>query len=280
MGNETPAGGINQTDVAICTIERANSIINRLMEEGNLSLLGCVVIDELHMIGDASRGYLLELLLTKIRFISLRCSLNNSNPDVNIQLIGMSATLPNLNMLAEWLGADYFFTDYRPVPLTEHLKVGKCLYDSEGNDVGEIPEDLLFKKDDDNIIGLCLQTIREKNSVLIFCPSKNWCEKLAQNIANHLIENVIGIMGEALWDENALHDVMEQLKQTPAGLDSALEKMVTAGIAFHHAGLTMDERDIIEGAFRRGVIKVVVATSTLSSGIIIKYSSSGIDIPR
>ena len=68
MGNESPPGGFNVVDIAICTIERANSIINRLMEEDKLTLLGCVVIDEMHMIGDSSRGYLLELLLTKIRF--------------------------------------------------------------------------------------------------------------------------------------------------------------------------------------------------------------------
>ena len=32
-------------------------------------------------------------------------------------------------------------------------------------------------------------------------------------------------------------------------------------------GLTFDERDILEGAFRQGSVKVLIATSTLSSGV-------------
>lgn len=46
-----------------------------------------------------------------------------------IQLVGMSATLPNLSLLASWLGAELYQTDYRPVPLQEHLKVGCDIYD-------------------------------------------------------------------------------------------------------------------------------------------------------
>lgn len=36
---------------------------------------------------------------------------------------------------------------------------------------------------------------------------------------------------------------------------------------FHSAGLTFDERDVLEGAFRQGLIRVLAATSTLSSGV-------------
>ncbi len=44
-------------------------MVNRLMEEKKMSSLGIVVIDEMHMIGDGQRGYLLELMLSKIRFL-------------------------------------------------------------------------------------------------------------------------------------------------------------------------------------------------------------------
>lgn len=72
MGSQSPPGGLKRADLAICTIEKANGLINRALEDGSLSDIGCVVVDELHLLGDPSRGYLLELLLTKIRYMSFK----------------------------------------------------------------------------------------------------------------------------------------------------------------------------------------------------------------
>lgn len=36
---------------------------------------------------------------------------------------------------------------------------------------------------------------------------------------------------------------------------------------FVSLGLTFDERDVLEGAFRQGMVRVLAATSTLSSGV-------------
>lgn len=56
-------------DVAVCTIEKANSAVNRLVADGRVHQLACCVVDEMHMIGDGERGVMLELLLAKIMYM-------------------------------------------------------------------------------------------------------------------------------------------------------------------------------------------------------------------
>ncbi|XP_053712085.1 DNA polymerase theta-like isoform X2 [Synchiropus splendidus] len=271
MGSTSAAGGFAALDIAVCTIEKANSLINRLIEEENMATLGMVVVDELHMVGDSGRGYLLELLLTKIRYIALKQTTGSLSEGV--QIVGMSATLPNLSLLACWLDAELYQTDYRPVPLQEHLKVGSEIYDNSLSVVRQFTPPLQVKGDDDHIVSLCYETVIEGHSVLLFCPSKNWCEKLADSIAREFynlkrtsVHGESGLQPVSL-DQDGLVDVLAQLSRTPAGLDPILQRAVPWGVAFHHAGLTFDERDVLEGAFRQGMVKVLAATSTLSSGV-------------
>ncbi|XP_061687018.1 DNA polymerase theta isoform X2 [Syngnathoides biaculeatus] len=272
MGSTSAAGGFSAVDVAVCTIEKANSLVNRLIEEGDLASLGMVVVDELHMVGDSGRGYLLELLLTKIRYVAQKRNTTGSVSE-GVQIVGMSATLPNLSLLARWLGAELYQTDYRPVPLQEHLKVGGNFYDKSLSVVRRFTPALPIKGDDEHVVSLCYETVREGHSVLLFCPSKNWCEKLADGIAREFYnlrrpEREGKSEPQAVrLDQEGLVDVLAQLSRTPAGLDPILGRTVPWGVAFHHAGLTFEERDVLEAAFRQGTVRVLSATSTLSSGV-------------
>ncbi|KYN17239.1 Helicase POLQ-like protein [Trachymyrmex cornetzi] len=266
MGGSVPPGGFATTDVAVATIEKANSLVNRLMEENDLNSLGAVIIDELHLLGDPNRGYLLELLLTKLKYMTIH------NNDINIQLIGMSATLPNLTLLAKWLNAELYKTEFRPIPLNEYCKIGANIYDNKLNLVRKLIELQELGTDVDNILQLCIETISAGHSVLIFCPTKKWCEKLAEQIATAFFklgcgDTKFGEMLKKEIDSTLIQETLEQLKRSPSGLDNILKNTISFGTAFHHAGLTMDERDIIEGSFRTGSLRVLIATSTLSSGV-------------
>lgn len=46
-----------------------------------------------------------------------------------------------------------------------------------------------------------------------------------------------------------------------------LKEMLVQGFAIHHAGLSRDDRDIVENLFFEKVIKVMVSTATLAWGV-------------
>ncbi|CAK1545914.1 unnamed protein product [Leptosia nina] len=265
MGSQSPPGGLQSVHIALCTIEKANSLVNKMLDDNSIFDLGAVIVDELHLLGDPHRGYILELLLTKVKYFT------NKTDDINIQIIGMSATLPNLEVLANWLDAELFITDFRPIPLDECCLVDNKLYDNLGNFI----QNMTFmseNKDCDSVLNICLETIKEGCSVLIFCMTKNRCENLAQNIASSFFrlgsnDQEIGPMLREQLRSDLISEVLEQLKNCPVKLDQLLKNVISFGVAFHHAGLTYDERDIIEGAFKSGALRVLVATSTLSSGV-------------
>ncbi len=70
----------------ILTILKANALVNRATEECTIKDLGIVVLDELHMITDDHRGYLMEVMASKLLVL-----------DSHVQIVGMSATLTVLS---------------------------------------------------------------------------------------------------------------------------------------------------------------------------------------
>ncbi|EDW83667.2 uncharacterized protein Dwil_GK13557 [Drosophila willistoni] len=268
FGGYTPPGGFDALNVAICTIEKANAIVNKLLEQGKLDVIGTVVVDEIHLISDPGRGYILELLLAKILYMSRKHALQ-------IQVITMSATLANVELLQSWLNAELYITNYRPVALQEMIKVGTQIYDNNLRVLRDITQKSavpMLGNDCDHVAQLCIETLLEGCSVIVFCPSKDWCENLAVQLATaiHTLIKSGSEVGQNLrthLNPASIEEVKQQLRDIPTGLDAVMSKAITYACAFHHAGLTTEERDIVEASFKGGAIKVLVATSTLSSGV-------------
>nr|CUU98975.1 hypothetical transcript [Hymenolepis microstoma] len=309
MGGSSPVGGLASVRVAVCTIEKSNNLINRLIEEERLSDLGIVVVDEMHLVSDPHRGYLLELLLTKLllyghlqnKNMSKSTVLSQSFEEIKIQIVGMSASLSTISVIGSWLQATVYATDFRPIPLTELIYTKDSVYRivPGQDDAYECIEAVdptefgLFKAsreglpvvdNDDGVSELCFDTILSGFAALVFCSTKQWCEQLAESMARQiycLVEpylkpqsewppdksNSPGRILRSHLDELGLFQCLQQLERCPAGLDPVLSRCIRFGVAFHHAGLTIEERDILEIAFRKGILRLLIATSTLSSGV-------------
>ncbi|KAA6388713.1 MAG: putative DNA polymerase theta/eta, DEAD-box superfamily, partial [Streblomastix strix] len=260
--------------LCVCTIEKGNTVVTSMIEDGRFAEIGCIVVDELHMLGDPSRGHLMESLLTKSliagekemqkhikyclaieeynkmiedryneRIMKLeqlkreiidkdkgkgkineqkikendkkqmekdivkkdnsvvnekdqnimskekQLNENNSNkididnekqleitedpeytpmfvpfPELYLpaQIVGMSATIPNLNEIAHWLNnAAIYEGQHRPVPLRELFLV-------------------------DNFLEEAKTEIKQVSSVLVFCATKKECEDTALFLAKQL----------------------------------------------------------------------------------------------
>ena len=99
---------LSDCDVIITTSEKFDSLIRH--KAPFISRLGCIIIDEIHLLNDVSRGPTLEVILTILKS-QLR----------NLQFIGLSATIGNPKELADWLNANLVFDTWRPVKLRKGI---------------------------------------------------------------------------------------------------------------------------------------------------------------
>uniref|UniRef100_A0A915PQJ4 Uncharacterized protein n=1 Tax=Setaria digitata TaxID=48799 RepID=A0A915PQJ4_9BILA len=245
--------------IYVATIEKANMLINSLIEVNRINEIGVVVVDELHMIGENTRGAIIEQGLVKFMHKGTG------------QIIGMSATLSNVDQLSRFLHAAVFSTKFRPVKLVEKVKIGSSLYiiQPDGKlefevDLGEnvcIASEKLKNRDPDGLVSL-LNDIVPKRSVLIFCPTKQNCENVCKMVS-HLMPRSVRERRKA----ERLAAVKALKNEEDGKLSSLLELSILHGVAYHHSGLTADERKIIEDVFEDGIINIICCTSTLAAGV-------------
>ncbi|XP_023581484.1 helicase POLQ-like isoform X4 [Trichechus manatus latirostris] len=182
-GRFPPVKRREKKSLYIATIEKGHSLVNSLIETERISNLGLVVVDELHMIGAGSRGAVLEMTLAKILYTNK-----------TTQIIGMSATLNNVEDLQEFLQAEYYTNQFRPVELKEYLKINDEIHEVDSKAENGITfsrllnykySDTLKKMDPDRLVALVTEVI-PNYSCLVFCPTKKNCENVAEMICKFL----------------------------------------------------------------------------------------------
>lgn len=98
--------GLN--DLIIVTSEKFDSLLRHRAPW--ITKLGAVIIDEIHLLNDVSRGPTLEIVLTILK-----------KELTKLQIIGLSATIGNPEELAHWLNATLVKDTWRPVKLKKGI---------------------------------------------------------------------------------------------------------------------------------------------------------------
>ena len=269
-----------------------NMIFGERFKEHNpiLDNLKTVVFDELHYLGDVDRGGVWEQ------------SIILSDPKT--QLLSLSATIGNNEDVARWmarcrdLGFSRYFanslnpqgksstfdhplkisfrtvnlvnvpSEYRHVPLEfenvlmsgSKKQISKPKKDKHGNVIQDrripVPQNEDYQR---------MVTMLKKNDrlpAIFFVFNKKGSKAILEHLAK---------FGDKLNSDSEIEQIketIERYKSEGKYLGETLNmKALYKGYAIHNAGLLPTQKELIEELFQRKLVKVAIATETLSAGI-------------
>lgn len=214
------------TDILVATFETFSA----LLSSPDLRV-GRVVVDEIHLLADESRGPALEGLLVRLKTWRKPKS-----------LCALSAVVSNPEELAGWLEVPLILgsTEDRSVRVEFRCEVEE---DIPGRLAREV--ELILKAGE---------------QAIIFCRSK----AASQKVSRELSEVVMPFLTEE--DKRALREIA--YRSTDDEEEAAeLAELMSDGVTYHHAGLSRDGRKAVETAFRQRHLKVISCTPTLAAGV-------------
>ncbi|ETB62790.1 hypothetical protein YYC_00474 [Plasmodium yoelii 17X] len=252
------------TDIALCTYEQANIIINIIIKN-NLKSNFIFIIDEIHYINDLQRGFFIESLLTKIKYAQ-----KNYNHIFNLRTYGFSATFSNIDHIGKWLEAKIRVSSKKTQKIKYLYKIKNVMYKDIEQKYIERTLDMPYVLDPDHLGYILSEELILKRNVLIFCSTKKQSEKVASFISNvisyYLKNNYFNISIELLEKRKKLINQLNEIKDININI-LEIEKLIINGIFYHHSELGKNEKDIIENALRNNILFCLCCTTTLSVGV-------------
>ncbi|HEY0580031.1 MAG TPA: DEAD/DEAH box helicase, partial [Candidatus Nitrosocosmicus sp.] len=238
---------LGRSDIIILTNEKLDSILRQ--SASWLSHVGLFISDEIHLIGDQDRGPVLEMVLTKIKKFY-----------PNSQILGLSATVTNSSDISDWLDCKLVESSWRPTRLLEGVYSDGIIYynDNSKINVSESGKDTTSMAQD-----LILDSIKDSGQNLIFVETRKRSISLAKT-SSEIISKTLSL------DEKKIALKYSKLlleNNDDTDLTKTLSALISSGVGFHHAGLSLPSREIVEIAFKNGIIKALFATPTLAAGV-------------
>ena len=269
-----------------------------------LDELECVVLDEVHYLGDRFRGAVWEEIILHL--------------PQRVRIVGLSATVSNAEEFGDWMHAvrgdtDVILSEHRPVPLYQHVLTSRALlplyvdragelatggrinpelhaldgrggsrggrgghngrsgrsshgYDSGRDRARGRPPVRRSKRISRSDIARALDET-DLLPAIVFIFSRNGCD---QAVKQCLYEGI------ALTTREERDEIRRIARAEIAGMTEEEQRVLGArewlaglerGVAAHHAGLLPAFKAVVERLFQRRLVKLVFATETLALGI-------------
>ena len=279
--------------VVVTTPEKFLYIIRQ--DESIVDNIGQMIFDEGHLFDDEDRGATYELLISSIL----------KNVDSNVQKILISAIIPNVNEINNWLthgegvafsGKDISVVDKLPAALKwERINSDYFCYlyyiskDNHNTYDFYVPrmidiKPLKIKRGEhpryfpsvdfsngkmivsNDMAIACLLKIVPRDNIAIFCGRKD----SVNNILLRIIElNCRGYDVSGLKLRSDLDEIskISNLLAKNYGTDNALYQAAQLGVFAHHAGVADGIKNSVEFALKESKITNVICTSTLAQGV-------------
>jgi superfamily II RNA helicase len=283
LGEETT--GLVTGDLVIrhdapCRVMTTEILRNMLLTGDQVPDLGAVIIDEIHFLDDKERGTVWEEVLIYL--------------PQDVQIVGLSATLANVQDFAEWLGSVRghpvtVVEEYkRAVPLTFRVAtreaglltppemdrwyqdwarrnrraIEKARAQDRGRGRGRRRPKVAGPTRHGDVFDLLFP---EAAPFLYFVFSRKDAELMARSLTRSLNrpllepEEQAEVLArlEAFWAEPGGNDA----------LDDDLAHMYMQGVGAHHAGLHVQLKTLVEQLYEQKLLKVLYCTGTFALGI-------------
>ncbi|KIY53142.1 putative RNA helicase [Fistulina hepatica ATCC 64428] len=241
---------IAETQVIVTTPEKYDVITRKASDTSYTRLVRLIIIDEIHLLHD-ERGPVLEAIVARtLRHIE--------QTGESIRLVGLSATLPNYKDVAAFLRVDesqglfYFDASYRPCGLQQQF-IG--ITEKKAIKRLKVTNDVCYEK--------VLEQTEARNQVLVFVHSRKETAKTAKFIRDTAVEKET--ITSFVKPDGAVREIL--VEESNNVKDGNLRDLLPFGFGIHHAGMSREDRGLVEELFADGSIQVLVCTATLAWGV-------------
>lgn len=239
---------ISETQIIVTTPEKWDVVTRKSGDRTYTKLVRLVIIDEVHLLHN-ERGPVLEAVVSR----TLR---QVEEIGQMTRIVALSATLPNYEDVAMFLRVedDYIFhfaNAHRPVPL-ELTFIG--INGKKAVQRFKTMNEVCYKQ---------VMLRAGKHQMIVFCHSRKETAKTARFIRDTALLD--GKISNFVGDFDGLSELLKEQSEIAKNKD--LKDLLPFSFGIHHAGMTREDRNLVEALFDAGHIQVLVSTATLAWGV-------------